>query len=348
MLPEAILFRCDGDAHTGLGHVSRCLALAEALEERGVRSLFFGHYGPDALALLRAVGVEVRGANAATGCSEDLDETLRAARTANAVVLDSYEVDGVFVERIEQKLPVLVVDDFARVEEYNCSGVLNFRVGAPSLRYRGNVRVKMLGPNYFLARRRIRYLRRACPARPDMLRNVLVAIAGVDRHDSTIRVVSALARLDNAFRVRAVLGMDSPQRCQVESIMAELAPGSRVLSRLPDLAEELASAHFCVCGGGLTKYECAYLGIPAGTIAQSEDQYRDTVEFCAVGLALDFGLAWELSDGDITSGILRLMEDSALRSRLAAAGPSVFPEDAPGNAADGLLVVTARGAGGLS
>jgi UDP-2,4-diacetamido-2,4,6-trideoxy-beta-L-altropyranose hydrolase len=42
---DLILFRCDGMAETGLGHVSRCVALAEALRECGFVSRFCGRFG---------------------------------------------------------------------------------------------------------------------------------------------------------------------------------------------------------------------------------------------------------------------------------------------------------------
>ena len=53
-----VLFRCDGTATTGIGHVGRSLALAEALVEQGYRPLFVGRYDAPIAARLDQAGIE--------------------------------------------------------------------------------------------------------------------------------------------------------------------------------------------------------------------------------------------------------------------------------------------------
>ena len=51
----------------GLGHVSRCLALAEAIDECGVGSVFLGNFGPLAQRLMTDARFAWEAAEAETG-----------------------------------------------------------------------------------------------------------------------------------------------------------------------------------------------------------------------------------------------------------------------------------------
>ena len=63
-----VLVRCDGTRETGLGHVSRCLALAEALAEREIASIFCGAFDAPARRLLGEAGIPIEPAR----CAEEV------------------------------------------------------------------------------------------------------------------------------------------------------------------------------------------------------------------------------------------------------------------------------------
>ena len=93
---SVVVFRCDGGGRIGAGHVARCLQLALAHRAGGDRVLFAGDYEGLAAALLSRARVEV---------------TQELSADADAVVVDSYEIEPAHVEALAARMPVAVVND---------------------------------------------------------------------------------------------------------------------------------------------------------------------------------------------------------------------------------------------
>jgi spore coat polysaccharide biosynthesis predicted glycosyltransferase SpsG len=325
-----------------LGHVGRCLALAEALRECGFPCLFRGRYSAGADEMLSSADMPFDQQSASIGGPEDLDATLENVRTRRfvATVVDSYEVDESYLSALDDRAgPLLFLDDFNRLARYDCAAILNCTVDAPQLRYPPGKAELLLGVDYFLARRRLRQLRRAARPRSGAFRKVLVAIGGVDRHDLTLLVVSTLLEVAPQLSLRVVVGRSHRRVGELALLTAKFAGGGRVEAQLPDLGEPLVWADLCVCGGGLTKYEAAYLGTPAAVLSQNRAQADETLHFCRRGLAADLGL-WEEIDGAHLAGRLSdLLDDSFAGQALSARGLDYFPADPTRHAAERFAAI---------
>jgi UDP-2,4-diacetamido-2,4,6-trideoxy-beta-L-altropyranose hydrolase len=325
-----IAFRCDANASTGLGHLSRGLALAEALRELGSEAFFWGRYSPSAVCRIKQAGFKCGVTRQVTGSAGDMRTTVRVlgASGVRAVVVDSYEVDAEFVGGIEAAgLPVILIDDFCRLKSYPCSGVVNFTVNAPRLPYPRDIPLRLLGPRYFLARRKLRRLRRRMEATPKDGNHLLVAIGGTDRHDMSPLVARALRPLAQAVTLRVVIARHYRRGAALGRMVREFKRGSRLLCELPDLAQAFGWADICISGGGLTKYEAAYLGVPVGVISQTRAEAEETRLFAAWGLAVDFGLAETINEHGLTGKVLDWLADHRARHEQQRCGWKTFPAD---------------------
>jgi UDP-2,4-diacetamido-2,4,6-trideoxy-beta-L-altropyranose hydrolase len=287
---KSILFRCDGTTQTGLGHVSRCLAFSEALEECGFNSHFYGWFEAGAGDLLDSAGVTRTSAIAKTGSPEDNRSTILSTwdHSAAAVVVDSYCIDEIYIEAIKsQNIPVVLIDDFGLLPRYTCWGLINFCVSASKLNYPCLDLLCLLGPQYLLARRGIRALRRNFSDRTKNPQNILVSMGGMDHSDLTLPVVKTLLKIAPDYNIRVVVGKGYKRIPELDILLSRFSKDSHLLIQLSSLAGELAWADLCICGGGLTKYEAAYVGIPSAVISQNIDQARETAEFTRKGLAFD-------------------------------------------------------------
>ena len=326
-----ILFRCDGTDDTGLGHVSRCLALAEAASELGASPIFVGKYGGHARMLLSDARMPVAVLDAPIGSDDDA-ATVRAFAAglrADRVVVDGYSFDAEYMNSLvpyASSPPLLVVDDAAALPRYpRGSCILSFTARAGALAYAGDRLTVLRGPGYLLARRAVRALR----GRPRHRRRLLVAIGGVDRSGATLRVVRALAAARVEADVDVVVRDDAPDRFAIAHAAAELGPRTRVFGWLPHLAHRYETAFACVSGGGLTKYEARWLGIPVAALSQSALEAVDT-EHMGPGEVLDLGEA--AREGDATlAATLRVFVDEARQS----------PPSPPDWGADPTLVAAA-------
>jgi spore coat polysaccharide biosynthesis predicted glycosyltransferase SpsG len=77
----------------------------------------------------------------------------------------------------------------------------------------------------------------------------------------------------------------------------------------------------------MTKYEAAYLGVPALVISLNESQVEESRLFDKHGLVLDLGLEMRLADSDLQQAIEKVIQDVGLRSELARRGWLAFPAD---------------------
>ena len=325
--PKAVLFRCDGTESTGLGHVSRCLALAEACVDRGLACVFFGQFDLPAQQLIDQAGFTWRPARSQAGAQVDLQETRAAAEHcfALAAVLDSYSIGEDYLASIDDRtLPTLVIDDFAQLERYACWGVLNFTVGAEQRSYDGCYGVRFLGPQYLPVRRALREWRSSAVSMQEKVRRVMVAVGGVDRSNLTGRIVSVLQEIATDLHVTAVVGGSYEHAAWLGELLGQFGSESRLVIQAPHLAEVYRWADVCVCGGGLTKYEAAYLGLPSVVVSQTAEQAEETGRFAGLGLTYDLGEAASLSDEQLRDGIAALLADGPGRTKLHEAGLAMF------------------------
>jgi UDP-2,4-diacetamido-2,4,6-trideoxy-beta-L-altropyranose hydrolase len=342
-----VLFRSDGTSDIGLGHTSRSVALAEAFADLGYRCLFFGHFDPTVQERLRGAGMLWETLDATSwgdGDASALSEL--AARTdAIGVVVDTYLADSGYVASVEsERAPVLLIDDFATLSHYACSAVLNFTSRAPEFSYPcGSVRC-YLGPKWFLGRRALRVLRARGPRPPELVRRVLVTSGGNDPYDVVLPFVQALLECDASLAVHVVVQAGYRARSTLECLLAQFRGETEILTQLPDLSRELAWADMCLANAGLTKYEAAYVGMPAGVLSQNEGQAKDAVKFAELGMTVDLGLAAEIDRSLLTTQIERMVADRKLREQLQQHSLAVFPTDPTRDLANSLLAEVFRGA----
>jgi spore coat polysaccharide biosynthesis predicted glycosyltransferase SpsG len=129
-----------------------------------------------------------------------------------------------------------------------------------------------------------------------------------------------------------IVGRDYPHQRRLQSLLKGFGQASLV-TQPTDLANEFVWADLCFCGGGLTKYESAYMGIPSGVMSQTGEQAEETLQFSDRGLAFNLGVRGECAEEILAERISILLDDRSLRQSLSEAGLAVFPDDPTGKAA---------------
>jgi len=319
MTARSVVFRCDATAATGLGHLSRCIALAEAVTELGATTRFVGAFEAPGKKLLAS----------ASFSTSDMPAT-----KDDLLVIDGYGFDAAFVARAAETSSVVLIDDFAALSAYPANiTLLNFTIAASTLPYPAPPK-KLLGPGFFLARRSLREVKKKARTLSPRSATVLVSIGGVDRHGLSRLVVETLLAIEPAVRVLVAAGQPSAALDEAKTL---LGARGEVTIGAPSLAPLFAQADAVISGGGLTKYEAAYLGIPTAVISQTEEQADETRAFVGAGLAIDLGLGTSASVASLRADIKRTLFDAELRARLRASCAKTFADDPTLAAARALL-----------
>ncbi|WP_245593571.1 UDP-2,4-diacetamido-2,4,6-trideoxy-beta-L-altropyranose hydrolase [Azospirillum halopraeferens] len=345
--------RADASPAMGTGHVMRCLALAEALQDRGVRVVFAMAAGSPAMdARVAGAGFTVHRTPSPAGGPADLAATrgLLDAEGARALVLDGYHFDTDFRTGLRTPgRPVLVFDDLADRPAFHADLVVNPALQADRelyARIAPGARL-LLGPAYAALRREIRTA--AAAPRPDPVerRAVLVTFGGADPPGLTAPCLAALAeRLPVSCRLLAVVGGANPRAAEVRAVAARLGDRAEVHVDTPSMGALMAQAGLAVSAGGGTTGELAALGVPMLLVVIADNQAPAAARAAAAGLAAVVDARSDAPGAAvaaITAQARHLWDDPQRRGAMAArAAAAVDAQGAP-RIADALIA--AMGAG---
>ena len=286
-------------------------------------SIFCGEFDGPAGRLIDGAGTPTEPGTSA----EDVVQLVRK-RGCSGVVVDAYGFDAVDLEALapgRTGAALLVVDDFAALADYPDGAlVLNFTSGAEELDYNGRDLVRLLGPEYLLVRRALRRLRARGNSASSPPQHVLVAMGAGDPLGLSADLAEALESGSPEVTVRLAAGWSAAAPDPVDSA----ADGQ--------LAPAFAWADVCVTGGGLTKYEAAYVGVPPLVVSQTDREAADTKRFAHSGLGVDARHGGRLEPQALGSALGSYVRDVDLHDRLRRAATAVFPDDPTARVAETL------------
>jgi len=284
-----LLFRADTSVAIGTGHVMRCLALAQAWQDAGGRTVFaMAEATPAVGERLGREGMEMLRLKAEPGSVDDAQETIALAQAEHAswVVVDGYRFGADYQMALTGAgLKVLFIDDNGHAGLYAADIVLNQNIHARESFY--NDREKstrlLLGTKYALLRREF-FSAKDAREIPPVARKVLVSLGGSDPDNVTRRVVEALEQVAVAeLQVVVVAGGSNPHGASI----AELAPNSshscRILRDVANMQELMSWADLTISAAGTTCWECCALGLPAILVVVADNQILNAEALRAAG-----------------------------------------------------------------
>jgi len=308
-----LVIRCDATPDSGMGHLGRCVALAEEWRAHGGEVVFAGRFElPAASSLLAGFDTASMPRHVSLPDEGKWIRAVAAPGPGDWLVVDHYRVTPEYLEDLGRSgAGILLMDDTASLEEYPVDVVLNQNPSAPGLDYPdGNFRL-LAGCDYTLLADRVLLRRNGGKGKSGPVGRVLVTM-GLSRAASYYAGLVAEA-------LSQVGGGKPALRLVIPSGGEEWA-GAEVLRDCADLPAHIQWADMIVCAGGVTSFEAAFLGVPfvAGWIA--DNQRGNVITLADRGLCASLGDLRETSAADLARILGRLMEDEAgLRERAAKA-----------------------------
>ncbi len=290
-----LLVRADATAASGTGHVMRCLALAQVWQRDGGTVIFAMARSTAAIEeRLRSEPVEIAVIHGNPGGGGDLQQTLDLAFLHKAawVVVDGYHFDAHYISRLQNAVPVLLIDDNGELDSYSSELVLNQNAHASEGMYaKRTPRTQLLlGPRYALLRKEFTVYRDWVRSVSEPGTRVLLTMGGSDPRDLTPRILSALAGLSiDGLEIRVVVGGSAENRGGVVAAAARFPGRIEVMSNVVNMAELMAWADLAIAGAGTTCWEMCLLGLPAIVIVVAENQRFIAAHLAEIGAAVNAG-----------------------------------------------------------
>lgn len=308
-----VAIRADASRSIGTGHVMRQIALAQQLlSQHHEVTLFASIKGPE---WLRRYVLEVSGLDWVQVKQNDFSINPYAARTFDALIVDSYQLDQDSLDLLESVIPtvVVIVDGPWQKVRGKLAISPTLMLEPPWLDdYRERFCEFYHGPHLLFLRKEVLDCRKKRLMRvPNSKPLIVVAVGGSDVAGKSRQIAENLAReVPSAEIVAFVPGF-------ANQINAEAGIPDRVrfLPSGPKFLDYLAGADLAIVGAGTTVGEILFLGVPAVFLAVAENQ-METLEFLE-GFHFDgHAVLKSLDDandlGRVTRHILALGGESAV------------------------------------
>lgn len=276
----AILFRTDGNAVIGTGHVMRCLALAQVAQECGHTPVFLGENLSETLVKrLAQENVDLRTLTSAPYGSADLEETLDVAKSlqTNVIVIDGYGFHATYQTALRNAgCTLLFIDDYGHCDAYDAQFVLNQNISSTEEMYktRTNDSVLLLGTRYGLLRKEFRDWSMSMDRRVQQGKplRIVLTFGGADPENATGTVLRALQGLGSSVEATVIVGGCNPHKAEIESVTTSLGFPVQMIVNTAEMPRLMAEADLAICAGGSSCYELAYMRLPMVTVVLAENQ----------------------------------------------------------------------------
>lgn len=315
-----VVFRVDASIEMGLGHIMRCLTLAQCLEKRGVKSFFisrdandcaeklFHRYGFSYFILSSSSNSKKHNREGyerwlAVDWEEDANDTLKVLYDIDTecewLVVDHYALDSRWHDRVKTSIKhLLVIDDLAN-RKFLADLVVDQSHGRKLSDYSDLIPDycrALLGSEYMLLRpeffqvRSLAFYKRSTFK---YVKKILVTMGGTDPKNYTRLVLDGLSGVSwgsTVPEVEVVLSSSAPYLRDIRNIAESHVLHVEVSLDVADMAKRMLESDLSIGASGATSWERCCLGLPSIILTTAENQ-----KYVAKSL-LDVGAAWGIEE----------------------------------------------------
>lgn len=339
---DTVVFRVDALPFMGVGHLSRCLALAHALRDMDAQVHFICRDGQNnANWLVEKQGFDLHRLPAGElpldptntqqwlGVSKETDAEatfalIRCLGGADWLVVDHYALDADWEERLRPVCRrIMAIDDLAD-RFHNCDVLLdqNLRDGNPYRERLPTAARILLGPQYALLREEFGVVRATVRPRSGRIARVLVFFGGSDPTGETFKALEALRLLNvPGLHVDVVVGQSNPDKVRVEGWCRTL-PGAVYHCQVDNMAYLMAQADLALGAAGVSSWERLAVGLPAVVVAVADNQVPSMRQLHESELAIGLGSARDVSIKDMTLALGSCLQNPEMMQQMSIRGLS--------------------------
>ncbi len=316
--------RVDANETVAMGHMMRCITIAEQIKKLGGQVLFITADEQAEDILFRAGMDHVCLHTQWNHMEEELPvlrEILKLAGVKTLLV-DSYQAVPAYFEELRPFVKLACIDDcFEYV--FPVDGLINYNAYHIRFPYRetygGETRL-LLGTDYVPLREEfgVKQIRDVQSKKKGF--SVLLSSGGGDAHNAVLGVLQRAAQIEelNQVEFHAVVGAYHPQGDAIEAF-AGTHENVRVYRPCLDMAGLMADCDAAVSAAGTMLFELCAMQVPT-VFFQSADNQRYDREFFEAGermlFAGDIAQDRDACIEKICEGLKRLVSDAMLRERM--------------------------------
>lgn len=328
-----VVIRADANSKIGMGHVMRCLSVADALLKRGEEVLFVtADDTPVPLLTKKGIPYRVLHTDYADMEAElpELWEVLRElpqgaespeaalAQRNTSILVDSYYVTEKYLAALKKRITTIYMDDIYAFS-YPVDMLINYNIYGEEMGYEKDAAFAdtklLLGTEYVPLREEFSAGEQQRTAANC---GILITTGGSDSFNLAGQLLMEAMKYD-AFKEKeyhVVSGSLNPHIGELQAL-AQKHENIHIHCNVTNMAELMAENEVALSAGGSTLYELCAMGVPVIAFSFAENQERLVQTFVKRGIA-QYGGNYR-TDGNkmiqnTIAGLETLLEDENLRT----------------------------------
>ncbi|MBQ3035300.1 MAG: UDP-2,4-diacetamido-2,4,6-trideoxy-beta-L-altropyranose hydrolase [Lachnospiraceae bacterium] len=286
-----IWMRADGNPEIGIGHIMRCVSIADEIKQMGEEVCFI-LADECASELLQQKGYRYIVLHTAYDCMEseiDVLKQLIEQHKPDLLVVDSYSVTKHYFEEINDIVKTAYMDDLGD-NSYPVNILINYNVYATDEMYgqaKDCVGRFLLGAQY--APLRDEFRTNGCAVAKDV-RNVFISTGGSDKYNLAGMMLDFFMQDEELkmLNYHVICGNFNVHEKELEQ-KANKFTNINLYKNVSNIAEIMKRCDLAISAAGSTLYELAALSIPSIIFSFADNQKKPTEAFGFCGAAVSVG-----------------------------------------------------------
>lgn len=315
------MFRADASPTLGVGHISRCLALADALYEKGWKCTFV--VNRESNVTYPALSVSSHKVMVPQIPNDPLSVAQVVGGTADLLVVDHYNLDKKFESACRGWAEsIMVVDDLAD-RPHDCDFLVDQSISRTISDYKFLTPIScriLVGPHYAMLRPEFSRIRQKSLERRNssqIINRILVAIGGSDPHDVTTTAICALMHCYQNINIDVVLGKNSPNLNKVRNLIFSFRDKIKLHIDTQKMSELMLNADLAIGACGISSWERCTLGLPTIAITIAENQRENAQSLEKAGAILYSGEWTNISENSIVKNLKEIQKNPFLLEKMS-------------------------------
>lgn len=310
---EMIVFRVDGNSSIGLGHIMRCLSIADVYKKEGYSSLFITSDNE-----LHQMIVD-RGHSCLSLDSnyDHMEEDINQLkieinkRDVETVYVDSYYVTALYLSSMssfckENNITLVYIDDILAFP-YSCDILINYNIYAEiddyKRLYSSDNPVFLLGLKYIPQRLEFQGLEQRIINKN--AKNIFVSTGGADSQHIGVEIVKSIIshRNSNDFIFHFILGVLNPDKDEIIQL-SQNHNNIILYNNNKNMAKLMKSCDVAISAAGSTLYELCATQTPTVSYTIADNQLLGANCFEKSGLIHNVGNIKDYNAKDLADKII--------------------------------------------
>lgn len=269
--------RVDANVTIGIGHIMRCLSIAQEMRRQGEQVIFIVA-NTEAIEMIQKQNFPVVCLDT---CWNDMESELATLlnyireKKVERLLIDSYYVTSYYFETLKEYVEVIYIDDVDSFI-YPVDKLVNYNIYASALDYekryqRGKLETSFaLGCSFVPLRKEFSNVHRIVQ---DKVSKFLITSGGTDNYNVTNFILQALSKCSwfDDIECYVVVGQFNRNREELEKRWKDTL-NVKLLFNVHDMVELMKQCDIAVTAGGVTVYELMACGLPSVMYTLADNQ----------------------------------------------------------------------------